>query len=327
MAKVLSLRTASREENEELNRVLRAAQFRYGNYPGVSGIGVGVKYRRMEGKPQATDEVAIIFFIEKKEDSPSRRLPRYFYGRFRDGRVNRHRRIKTDVIQVGRVEPACRAGSDVSSFGESGTITLLFRNKLPSDPSYYLLTCSHVVGDMDYSPPLVPNLGSQCCPNVYPFAVTIKNSVIGPVMPYDIALAKVTDKALDELGHANLPQLDAAVAGTTKGVKRILPSDQIELHDEVQGAVASGIPKSGEVSALGTNIKLKYDGKAVSVSDLYTVRFDVARGDSGGLIYRNESAIGIIIARSREGWTWFHPLDNALVFLDSLDPSVALKIF
>lgn len=75
--------------------MLKAARPRYANYPGVSGIALGVRYRRIEGKPQATDEVAIVFFVEKKEDSSPRKFPRFFYGRSGDGRVNRCRRIKS----------------------------------------------------------------------------------------------------------------------------------------------------------------------------------------------------------------------------------------
>jgi hypothetical protein len=322
MPKKLSPKTISVEERDELKRVLKAAQAKYSKYSQVLGVAVGVKYQ----KRQATDEVGIVFFVEKKEDMPLKKLPRYLVGRFADGRANFRKRIKTDVIQVGRVEPACRAGSDVSSFTETGTITLFFRNKVPSNPSYYIITCSHVAGDMTYSPPDDPDLGSQCCPKVYPFATTLKNSVIGPAMPYDIALAQITNKAIAYLGSA-LPNLDGAVLGTSVSLKGILPNGQIVLNDEVQCAMASSGPQAATVSAHGTEFPIDYRGRKVLVSDLFTLELHVEGGDSGGLVYRDQVAIGIIVAKSIEGWAWFHPLDNALTYINSLDPPLQLKIF
>ena len=48
-------------EKEELNVVLRIALVKYCKYPGVLAVAVGVKYRNR----QATDEVGIVFFVEK----------------------------------------------------------------------------------------------------------------------------------------------------------------------------------------------------------------------------------------------------------------------
>jgi len=311
-------------------RVLETARIKYSKYPIVLGVAVGIKYR----KRQATDEVGIVFFVEKKEDMPLKKLPRYLYGRFANGRVNLRKRIKTDVIQVGRVEFACGAGSEVSPIGgDSGTITLFFRNKAISDPtSYYILTCSHVVGNMEDSPPVgeYRNLRSPCCAGIYPFAETVKNSVIEQDrMPYDIALAEVTDKGLAHLGPANLPQLDGSVIGTGRVLKEILPNVRIELYDEVECAVArtGGGHFTANISMLATDFPVKLEGREVWVSDLYTIELDVEGGDSGGLVYRDRAAIGMIIARSPEGWAWFHPLDNALNYLGKLNPPRQLKIF
>jgi hypothetical protein len=326
MRKKTSRKIVVPPEKEELMRVLKTARSKYGKYPGVLGVAVGVKYQNK--KP--TDEVGIVFYVEKK-GNVQKELPRYVYGHSQGKR----KRIKTDVIQVGQVTLACGAGAEISSLeGGSGTITLFFRNKIPANStSYYILTCSHVVGTLTDSPPVGPyrHLKSHSCPGVNPFADTLKNSTIaGGLVPYDIALAQLSDDALAFLGP-NLLKLDGSVMGTSIVLTRILASEDININDEFTCAVAThgGHRFKGRVRALATELMVTIEGRTVQVSDLCTLESDefVQDGDSGGLIYLKTTAIGIIVARSPEGWAWFHPLDNALDYVNTLHPAIALKIF
>jgi hypothetical protein len=54
----------------------------------------------------------------------------------------------------------------------------------------------------------------------------------------------------------------------------------------------------------------------------------VREGDSGGLIYDGNTAIGIVFASSKSGgrWAWFHPLIEAFEYVRK-NVSMELKVF
>src|SRR5262245_46059194 len=89
--------------NKELQRAKEAAVRRYRNYPNVVGISAVTKYQR---EVATTNHASIHFYVKEKVSRrrfKGRMLPRFVYGRFKNGKINRKVRFFTDVIRVGSV--------------------------------------------------------------------------------------------------------------------------------------------------------------------------------------------------------------------------------
>ena len=202
----------SRANNEDLARAKKAADRLYRKFPNVIGISTGTKFT----KRSATDYHAAIQFYVRRKVAPRRKsqtLPRFVYGRFKNGKVNRRVRFMTDVIEVGRVRMVCQAGSPISaSFGltrQKGRITFAFKNKAGRAPHNYVVSCAHVLGDIDAATNIPAVIDSECCPDVEPFATTLfSSSQVDEKVEYDIAIAEVSDTCTDVA--------DGRVAGTTE---------------------------------------------------------------------------------------------------------------
>jgi hypothetical protein len=65
---------------------------------------------------------------------------------------------------------------------------------------------------------------------------------------------------------------------------------------------------------------IDYGGGTFLVHNLFGVNLAAAKGDSGGLIYRETQAMGIVVAASPLGWLWFQPLQPAFSFLGNIAP-------
>jgi hypothetical protein len=159
--------------DHELERARAAAERNYRSYPNVVGVAAGTKFVK---RLATGSHYCIHFYVRQKPPKGRLRkavLPRFVYGRFRNGKVNRKIKFPTDVIRVGAIRMACGSGSQIEALGSRGAITLLFQNKFRADKNFCLLTCAHVVGDLMRSPALNPELNSECCPNVSPFAVVV----------------------------------------------------------------------------------------------------------------------------------------------------------
>jgi hypothetical protein len=168
-----------------------AAQKIHGRYPNVIGVGVGTKFSN--GRP-AGDLLTIHFYVRKKLSriSKPKTLPRFVYLRKRNGSVDYSKKVATDVIELKHLKFACKSGTEIGVIGETGTLTLLFRNKSLRQEEYYLITCAHVAGDVRQSPPVDPTIEGSCCKRPRVFAITIANSTqTNGSVDYDIALARI----------------------------------------------------------------------------------------------------------------------------------------
>ena len=313
--------------NQELIRAKRAARRLYRNYPNVVGISTGTKYV----KSAATDDHTSIQFYVRGKGFPKNRkrkeLPRFVYGRFKNGKVNRKLRFTTDVIEVGRVRMVCGAGSPISSSigltRQDGTITFLFKNKTKADNNYYVVSCAHVIGDIDGQSDIPVELESECRPGITPFATTIFSSVENHnLVEYDIAIARINS--------ACLPLPDLKIMGTDASIRSFMPKDQIIPSLPVSCMMPVSNAESGVVSSYGGWVKIEYRKRIYEVENAWMVKADsrVREGDSGGLIYDGNTAIGIVFAASKSGggWAWFHPLIDAFEYVRK-NANMELKAF
>lgn len=298
--------------------VKRFALRRYGAYPNVLAVGLGTKFQRRSRNPASAGRVegvaCIQFFVSRKlrRVPPHRRLPGFVYARLPDGGVDRRRKVPTDVIPVGSIHAAgCGAGSQLDSNVDHGLITLIFRNKAEPGNVFYLLSCAHVAGDPGRSPPAYPELNSDCS-GATPFAVTIVNSTAaGGEMAYDIALARLQDAAL--------PVEELQVRDESFSLDAFLPVQSIQQGLAVS-AVLRNYSTRGSVDSLDATAVVNYGAGTFLVHNLYGVNVAAQKGDSGGLVYSESQAVGLVVAASPQGWLWFQPLESAVTFLNAISP-------
>ena len=182
--------------------------------PTSRSVGGGVKFAENH---IADEKPCIHFYVSQKTEVSNLRrgiLARFVYARSADGSINYSKKIPTDVISVKGLRFACKAGMSVRTIGESGVITLLFRNKASGDTeNYYAITCAHVVGDVLRTPPVHPTLESACCHNNSSFGLTVVNSTQNSGhLTYDVALAQITDGCT--------PQPELEIDGSSIKIKR-----------------------------------------------------------------------------------------------------------
>jgi hypothetical protein len=312
---------------EELIRAKRAALRLYRSYRNVIGISTGTKYV----KNTATENHASIQFYVREKGLPKNRkvkpLPRFVYGRFKNGKVDRKVKFTTDVIGVGRVRMVCGAGSPISSSigltRRDGTMTFVFKNKARSDSHYYVLSCAHVIGNMDGQTELPVIIETECSPGITPFAAILFSPVPHRRIEYDIAIAQINS--------ACLPLPDLKIAGTNGNLRSFMPKDQIIPSLPVSCVLPVSNAESGVVGSHGGWIKIEYGkGTYYEVENAWMVKVDgrVRDGDSGGLIYDGKAAVGIVFAASKSGrgWAWFHPLIDAFEYVRQ-NVSMDLKCF
>jgi hypothetical protein len=307
-----------------LRRARDAAERNYRWYPHVLGVGAGRKFR----KKNPTDEIHCIqFFVTRKLRNPEaigRFLPAFVYGRKQDGSVDRRIRFPTDVIAVGRVEPACSAGSELDSeTGAFGAITLVFRNRMASGAGRALMvTCAHVIGDLSEATPPDPEVESTCCRGVEPLGKAILSAVRhGHRVEYDVALIRISDAAQE---HCQLDYLK-----TTEGVvlRAFLPADDIDPHMKVECDFPVSGTRPAQVDGFAGTVLMTIGGRECAVRNAFLIRANVRKGDSGGLVYRDDRAVGILFGRSTAGWGWFHALEETVAHLRASDPGLAFRVF
>ncbi len=290
----------------ELRRMSDACRERFRGRRNVIDVGVGLKF---EAGVPVGDGLCIQFCVTRKIRTPGRsRLPRYVYARRRDGSVDRRRRISTDVVVVRDARFTCAAGNRLDAPGEFGTETLLFRNQ--GDGLYYLVTCAHVAGDLSQSPPADPRIECACCPGAQ-FATTLLNSVQqGGIVDWDIALAR--------LEASCTPQHELRVEGSPVPLRRLRPQAEIIPGAWVECATARSGAFPARIASDTRAFDLVLDGTQYRVRNLMLMQAQPLPGDSGGLVYSGDEAIGILVgvagddAPGNQGWGLFQPLEGAL---------------
>jgi hypothetical protein len=267
--------------------------------------------------------------VTRKLSGISPRLPGSVFARRPDGQVDRTRRLATDVIAVGRPELACKAGSPIEGVGSRGTTTLLFRNRRRSElGSFYLLTCAHLAGDLTDSPPVQRDLTSPSHADVGCFAQFVKSGTrSGNTIEYDVALAELTRTAVAAIGIRALERLEGRIADSDTRTTGFLPAEEIRPPLAVHCRCAESGARSGRVRSFPGSVLVRIGSRDTWVRNACLIDVPVQAGDSGGIVYRGESAAGIVFARSPQGFGWFHPLEAAVAFLEAIEPRFALRCF
>ena len=283
----------------------------YGHYANVIGVGAGIKYKR--GKPTGS-KICIHFYVRKKIKpvSPGKKLPGFVYERSDDGTIDYSRKLPTDVIELRRLKFACKSGSEIDVIGESGAINLVFKNRASNQNGYFLLTCAHVAGDVLHSPPVDPAIRSSCCKKGGILANTLVNATHhSGVVDYDIALARITPECS--------PQPEHQVVDSSVILERFMPSTDIRPGLSLDCAFPRSNIVSATVSSFRTSLPLLLDGREYQVNNLYLINGRPRPGDSGGLLYADADAVGVLVGMS-DGWGLFHPLGEAFEYLQGISP-------
>lgn len=321
-------RAATKQERQLNWKLFRAAAEGARRYLALSGVvGVGPGLRARGGVE--TGELCVQFLVRKKHRRPGHPLPHFVYARDRSGRLDYRTKFATDVVEVGRPEFACGGGAPIEADSEEGTITLIFRNRAPrGNRAWYLLTCSHVASDLNASPPDDPAIEAAACVRAPTFANTIKNTLPKRQhLGYDIALAELTSEARNELGSAGLTALDGRVSedGTrlTAFIDRadLRPSLAVQCQLGVSGA------RNGRVTWGPGPVRARLGGDWLELNDVYMTNIRAVPGDSGGIVFSDDLAVGLIFARSEAHMAWLQPLEPAVQHLAVLEPEFSLQVF
>lgn len=314
-----------RRLNRSLHRAAAAAARRYLPLPGVVGVGPGLRVQ----KGVETGDLCVQFLVRRKRRRPPRPVPRFVYARDRRGAVDYRVKFPTDVIEVGEPELACGGGSPVSANSEDGTITLIFRNRAESgDAAWYLITCSHVASGLVDSPPEDAALRSPLCVTADSFAQTVKNALPeGLHLAYDIALARISADARSELGEDGLAELDGAIDDDDTRLTGFLPPDEIGPSLEIRCQLGVSGSANGRVTWGPGSFQVLLDGSWLRVDDVYMTGMGVEPGDSGGIAFSGDEAVGIVFARSDKGMAWLQPLEPAVAHLAQIEPEFELRLF
>jgi len=312
------LPTSAQSHEPYLGKTLEVSRQNYGRYPNVIGVGTGLKYSN--GRPQ-DGGICLHFYVRKKlkRVAPRQRLPKFVYARAEDGSIEYAHKILTDVIELKRLRFACRSGTEIAVTGESGTITLVFRNRAAiNQEEYYLVTCAHVAGDLRSSPPVDPSIQSACCQRGRLLATTIVNATQqANSVAYDVALARLTPECM--------PQPEHQVIGSSALLDRFLPTTDIRAGMSLDCAFPRSNIVRANVAALRTSLPLSVDGREYTVHNLFLLDRPPRPGDSGGLLYDGTNAVGILVGMS-DGWGLFQPLNEAFDHLQTIAP-VAIRCF
>jgi hypothetical protein len=312
-----SKRLPSKADQRALLRAAEACKRNYHHYPYVIGIGVGLKFRSCR---RIGEQNCIHFYVRRKVKSlaSEQKLPRFVYGRRKDGTIDYSRKLCTDVIELRRLRFTCKSGTEIGAIGESGTLTLLFQNRVGGQRDFYLITCAHVAGDVRRSPPISPRITSSCCKTGAVLATTIVNSTHhNETVDYDIALARITPECT--------PQPERQIIESSVVLSRFLPSQDIRTGMRLDCAFPISNVLSATVSSLRTSLPLVVDGRSYQVNNLFLIDRAPRKGDSGGLLYDDSDAVGILVGMS-DGFGLFQPLGEAFSHLQTISP-VPIRCF
>lgn len=297
---------------EELLVVKEKCKKNYLNYPNVIGVGIGLKFVNNQ---MLEEKLCIQFYVRRKiSDSQitKKKLPKFVYRRFKNGSIDYSNKIITDVILLNNLCFTCKAGTVVDVIGESGALTLVFKNKIGNQSTYYALTCAHVAGNVLHTPPINPSMESSCCQSSTIFATTVVNSTDeNRRLAYDIALAKISDECS--------PQPELEINGSTTKIESFLPSEEIRVSMTLECNFPVSNIISAMVSGRRTSLPIALDGVLFTVENLFKIDQEPLKGDSGSLLFDGSSAVGILVARA-DGFGFFQPLGEAFDHLREISP-------
>ncbi len=212
-------------------------------------------------------------------------------------------KIPKDIIAASRFVP--QSGTEILDTGNAGTVTLVFNNRAePGTPSY-LITCAHVVGDLTRSPPIHPVIRYRSGGNLA--TTVVSASASQNIVDYDIALARLYKSCTS--GEV------LRIVGTPTTISNFGPASGLKIGLGVACAFPASRLTRAVVASSRTELPIMVNGREFIVRNLFFIDRKVMRGDSGGLLYHDGLAVGILVAMSDEGWGLFQPLDEAFGFL------------
>lgn len=295
-----------------IKRVVSSAEQNYGAYPEVCAVSLGAKYSSGE---RLSNVEAVQFFVTEKKDKSSlkKQLPRHVYKRTQVGELVRSVRILTDVIELRNLELCCFAGDEVASVGGStGSVTLIFENKT-SDNRKFIVTCSHVAGDLTVSPAPGELRGGESVPGGCLFtAHVLANTVAkGGHVEFDIGIGEIKSATgFTDLGVGNEMVRFAGFARPDD----LARDNVVDCLSQISAAGTAMV-----VSELASFRQVKTPlGSHVTIHNLIACRGVAELGDSGGIVYLGDRAVGMIVARADDDWMFIHPLQEAISHLGSI---------
>ena len=296
-------------DRPNIDRAVVAAARNYRRFPNVCGVSFGAKYsdgKRREGVS------AVQFFVTRKRDRAAlrRSLPRYVYLRLPDGTIDHRHRLLTDVIEVRNLEMACLAGDELTKVGGSkGAAALIFEDKAGSTRRF-AITCSHVAGAMSVS----PEAGELRGGNLTCFfqSTSIANTTVANgELEFDVALCEIS---------MSTQFADLGIRNSTDRCQGFGADGDLALDTELN--CVSPISESRTVTVQSDTTEFRDvrtpAGDVVSVKNLFACRGIAVRGDSGGLVFRADRAVGIVVAKADDDWVFIHDLRAALAHLEQV---------
>lgn len=300
----------------DFDAVLKYFKRRRKKLLGILAVTMG---RRIRGGSHY-EEVCIRVYVKQKIPVAELKykVPKFAYGRSSDGRVNYSIKIPTDVVSLEVSGLCCMSGSEIRAVGERGTLTLLFKNKREQGSRHYLITCSHVVGNMTRSPPVNREIESPCCGNGIS-SKTVANSVVNDnVVEYDIALVSVPEDC------ANSGELK--IDGRETRIRNFLSPSGIVRNLALDCSFPISRIRRVRVSSGRVSLPFSVNGKETTFKNLFAIDAKPRQGDSGGLLFFESSAVGILVAFvGSEGY--FQPIEESFEYLKSLSGVPAISCF
>lgn len=329
---------------KKLFRSLDVAKRHYTGLPNVIGMGIGYK----KNGQQETDELAILFFVEKKVPAEVLKVDEVIPKRI--GRVS------TDVIEVGemrflgrteKMRPAPPGTSighykvTAGTFGavvrdrKSGEVLILSNNHVlanasdgsdgkanPGDPIYQPGvydggTSDDLIGYLERFVPIYRFSKDTEC-NIAALGVRAANAVIQAFRPYyqlrleRRGMVNICDCAVARPVDPSVVTPEILEVGRVSGVGDVHPGLEVKKSGRTSGLTV------GKVAAVRVtlNVSMGHSSDVVRFQEQVMMELKSAPGDSGSLILDMDNrAVGLLFAGSGD-YTVCNPIH---VVLDKLD--------
>ena len=303
--------------SSETGRTLEAARRNYAGFPNVCGISFGSKYsggRRLDGIS------AVQFFVTHKVPPTelSRQLPRYVFQRGADGTPQRDQQIPTDVIELANLKLCCCSGDGIGNeMGVKGSVTIIFSDPV-APPRTLLITCSHVAGDLSGRDRLF-DLSGGTDPCFFEATTVAFTRLEAGMLTYDVAVAEVT-------GIGDFHPL--AVRGLNQVFTRFADAEDLAPHRKLDCQSRVSGRRSLSLESHATELRGIQTGEfgEIAVSNIFACRGVAIEGDSGGIVFAGDCAVGIIVASADDNWVFIHLLKDAIAHLEAVS-GIPLRVF
>jgi hypothetical protein len=144
----------------------------------------------------------------------------------------------------------------------------------------------------------------------------------GGRIEYDVALARLETAAVQ-----NCRLEDRRIAGQDTQLVRCANRHEIRPGMPVRCNFPVSLITQSVVDSYAGWVTINCRGAEFEVNNAFVLQASVRPGDSGGIIYQDDRAVGILFARSAMGWAWFNPLGESIDHLNSLNPDIQIEVF